>query len=126
MPLARKLLLECDVVLYDAVMHHDELARPVRVRVLLGRPAVRSPARVPDAYVREQLLALDGRLQVTELPDATPDAYLSVLLEEGYARGVVTPVLEPLQTLDQYRYRVLPAYVTDYSAHKSKILRSFL
>ena len=48
-----QLLLQIEVVLDDAVVDDDDLAGAVavRVRVLLGRPAVRRPARVADAVV---------------------------------------------------------------------------
>ena len=48
-----ELLLEIEVVLDDAVVNHDDLAGAVavRMRVLLGRPAVRGPTRVADAVV---------------------------------------------------------------------------
>ena len=48
-----QLPLQIEVVLDDAVVHDDDLARAVavRVRVLLGRPAVRRPARVADAVL---------------------------------------------------------------------------
>ena len=48
-----QLLLQIEVVLDDAVVDDDDLAGAVAVRmgVLLGRPAVRRPARVADAVV---------------------------------------------------------------------------
>ena len=51
--LALQLLLQIEVVLDDAVVDDDDLAGAVamRVRVLLGRPAVGRPARVADAVV---------------------------------------------------------------------------
>ena len=51
--LALQLVLQVEVVLDDAVVDDDDLAGAVavRVRVLLGRPAVRRPARVADAVV---------------------------------------------------------------------------
>ena len=48
-----QLLLQIEIVLDDAVVHDDDLAGAVAVRmgVLLGRAAVRRPARVADAVV---------------------------------------------------------------------------
>ena len=50
-PCAWSSLLQIEVVLDDAVVHDDDAAGAVavRMRVLLGRPAVRRPARVADA-----------------------------------------------------------------------------
>ena len=52
-PCALQLLLQIEIVLDDAVVDDDDLAGAVAVRmgVLLGRPAVRRPARVADAVV---------------------------------------------------------------------------
>ena len=49
--LALQLALQLEVVLDDAVVHHDDRAGAVamRMRVLFGGPAVRRPARVADA-----------------------------------------------------------------------------
>ena len=59
-PSAVELALQLEVVLDDAVVDDDDpaVAVAVRMRVLLGRPAVRRPARVADAE-----LALDRILR---------------------------------------------------------------
>ena len=70
-PLALQLVLELEVVLDDAVVDDDDAAGAVAVRVgvLLGRPAVRRPARVADAVVAVERVGLD---RVLEACDSLP------------------------------------------------------
>ena len=72
--LALELALQIEVVLDDAVVDDDDLAGAVavRVRVLLGRPSVRRPARVADAVVAVERVQRDGLLEVRELAGAAP------------------------------------------------------
>ena len=58
-PFFLQLLLQLEVVLDDAVVDDDDPAGAVavRMRVLLGRPAVRRPARVADAVVALERVA---------------------------------------------------------------------
>ena len=62
--------LQREVVLDDAVVDDDDPAAAVlvRMRVLLRRPAVRRPARVPEPPVTGERLALEARGEVRELP----------------------------------------------------------
>ena len=50
-PSSMKLVLERQIILDDAVVHHHDVAVAIamRMRVFLGGPAVRGPARVADA-----------------------------------------------------------------------------
>ena len=61
-----QLVLQLEIVLDDAVVDDDDAAGAVavRVRVLLGRPAVRGPARVADAVEPVDRLGADGVLEV--------------------------------------------------------------
>ena len=70
-PLRLQLVLQLEVVLDDAVVHDDDAAGAVavRVRVLLGRPAVRGPARVADAVQAVDRLGRGSRSRgSTSLP----------------------------------------------------------
>ena len=71
-PLALQLLLQIEIVLDDAVVDDDDLAGAVavRMRVLLGRPAVRRPARVADAVVAGERIGADDLLEVRQLAGA--------------------------------------------------------
>ena len=64
-PLRRQLALELEIVLDDAVVHDDDAAGAVamRVRVLFGGPAMRGPARVAEAVHAGERLGLDRRFR---------------------------------------------------------------
>ena len=64
-----ELPLEIEVVLDDAVVDDDDLpgAVAVRVRVLLGRAAVRRPARVADPVVALERVARRGPLRAARV-----------------------------------------------------------
>ena len=96
--LALQLLLQLEVVLDDAVVDDDDAAGAVAVRmgVLLGRPAVRGPARVADAVVAVDGLGADGVLELRQLAGAAPQPDGAVL-HDGDARRVVAAVLELAQ-----------------------------
>ena len=63
-------VFELEVVLDDAVVNDDDAARAVavRVRVLLGRPPVRRPARVADAVGAVERLQPDRLFEIAQLP----------------------------------------------------------
>src|SRR6185295_11675178 len=67
-----ELELQIEIVLDDAVVDDDDLARAVavRMRVLLGRPAMRRPPRVADSVVADERLAADDGLEIRQLARA--------------------------------------------------------
>ena len=113
-----QLALEVQVVLDDAVVHDDDLAGAVLVRmgVLFGGPAVRGPARVPDAVNPFERLGVDGLLEIHELARASAALDLPVAHDRD-ARGVVAAIFEAPQAVDQDGHDLLPAEITDDSAH---------
>ena len=74
--------------------------RPVQsrcgMRVLLGRPAVRRPARVADAVVAGDRIGVDHVLEVRQLAGAAAQVDGAVAHDRD-ARRVVAAVLEPPQ-----------------------------
>src|SRR5258708_1076190 len=111
-------LLEVEIVLEDAVVHHDEAALAVRVRmgVLLRGAAVGRPARVADAdRARDGLLAQHA-LEGLQASRRAPHLH-AVRVEHGHARGIVAAVLQPLEPVHDDRDRVLVADVPDDAAH---------
>ena len=113
-----ELPLQIEVVLDDAVVHDDDLpgAVAVRVGVLLGRPAVRRPARVADAVVAVERVRGQHFLEPRELPRAAPQLDRAVA-DDGHARRVVAAILEPPQPVDEDGDDLLAADVSDDSAH---------
>ena len=122
-PCALQLLLQIEVVLDDAVVDDDDLAGAVAVRmgVLLGRPAVRRPARVADAVVAGDRIERDDVLEVRQLAGAAAQVDRAVA-HHRHARRVVAAIFEPPQPLDQDRDDVLGSDVSDDPAHSCLIL----
>ena len=106
--LVLQLLLQIEVVLDDAVVDDDDPAGAVavRMRVLLGRPAVRRPARVADAVLAVDRRGRDHFLEARELAGAAPQLDRAVA-DDGDAGRVVAAVLEPPQPVDEDRHDLL-------------------
>ena len=97
-------------VLDDAVVHDGEPVGRVRMRVVLGRPAVRRPAGVADADRAVERLARELCFQILELAFGAP-ARQHAVLERRHAGGIVAAVLEALERFDQQRRDRLAADV---------------
>ena len=117
-PSAIELVLQLEVVLDDAVVDDDDAAGAVavRVRVLLGRPAVRGPARVADAVVAGERRRLQDVFEARQLAGARRTSMPSGA-DHGHARRVVAAVLEPPQPLDEDGHDLLLTDVADDAAH---------
>ena len=118
-----ELMLERKVVLDDAVMHHHHvaLAIAVRVRVLLGGPAVRGPARVADAERAIHRVHPDGLFQVAQLAFGAAHGQLAVVAINRQPGRIVSAILQPPQAFQNDRNGVLRADVAHNSAHRSII-----
>ena len=123
-PSALQLVLQSEVVLDDAVVHHHDvaLAIAVRMRVLFRGTSVRGPARVADAVGAVngvQLRMASSRLR--SLPDARRScSYLSV--HHGDARRVVPAVLQ-LRRPSIMTGRPFRTDIANDSAHAVGLLR---
>ena len=117
-PLGLQALLDRQVVLDDAVVHHHEVAGAVgvRVRVLVGGPAVGGPARVAEADAAFDRLLAQESLQVLDAPGRAPDLQPRGA-DNRDARRVVAAVLEAPEPLDHGVDRVLVPDVSDDSTH---------
>ena len=122
--LALQLVLQVEVVLDDAVVDDDDLARAVAVRVgvLLGGPAVRGPPRVADAVLAFEWLRPDDILEAGQLAGAAPQIDRAVPHHRD-ARRVVAAILEPPQAVDEDRDNFFGSDVTDDAAHRRLPLR---
>ena len=65
--LGGQLGFELAEVLDDAVVHDRDLAVHVRMRVALGRAAMRCPARMPDAGVAVERLLQEAPFEIAQL-----------------------------------------------------------
>ena len=114
-----QLLLERQVVFDDAVVHHDDvaLAIAVRVGVFLGGTAVRGPARVADAEGAIDRVHADGFFEVAQLALGAADGELFVVAVDRESRGIVSAIFEALQAVQNDRNGAMGTDVADNSTH---------
>ena len=114
-----QLVAQLAEVLDDAVVDDGDPAGAVAVRmgVEVARPAVRGPARVAEADAGTRRLAAEGVLEDRHLAGSLLHEQVAVLGDEGDAGGVVAPVLEPPQPVEQDGAGFSRSGVSDDSAH---------
>ena len=116
--LGGQLTLQLEVVLDDAVVDDDDAARAVAVGVgvLLGRPAVRRPARVADAVLAVERVGGEDRLEPRELARRPPQLH-GARPDHGQPGRVVAAVLQPAQAVDEQWHDGLGSDVANDPAH---------
>ena len=120
MPAAPKLLPEQVRVLDDPVVHDGDLAGrvDVRVRVRLGGRTVSRPAGVRYAGRTGHGPLQDGPIESLDPPGHAPDLE-SVSILDRQSGGVVAPIFESFQSLEEYRSCFAGSDVRDDSTHDS-------
>ena len=118
--LFQQLMLERQVVLDDAVVNHHDLALAIAVGmgILLGGPPVRGPAGVANAEAAVHGVQADGILEVAELAFGAAYGKLAIVAVDGQPGGVVAPVLEAFQPLQNDGNGPMGADVANYAAHR--------
>jgi hypothetical protein len=115
-PLRFQLAPQFGEILDDAVVHDGEPIGRMRMRVVLGRPAMRRPAGVADADRSRQRLAREPLFQILQFAfGAAPRQH--AVLERGDARGVIAAVFEALERIDEQWRDRLVADDPDDAAH---------
>ena len=113
------------VVLDNAVVYNCylALAAQMRMRVAIGRLAVRCPAGVADTAgaVHVAAFLLDLLLKVCNAA-ARLDNAQTVLREGSHTGRVIATVFQTVQTLDENRKRVLASGESNDSTHKIILL----
>ena len=95
-------------ILDDAVVDNGKVLSGVGVRVAFGRPAVGRPAGVADTDGAGERLTREPGLKIAQLAFGPPSDELAAF-QRGDAGGVVAPVFEPLERIDQQtRDRLTP------------------
>jgi hypothetical protein len=114
-----KFFFEFEIVFDDAVVHHDNVARAIAVRVsiLLGGTSVSGPAGVTNA-----VSAFDGRLgdgffQIAKFSRRAADFEFAGAVHDGDAGGVVAAVFEFAKALDNHGNDFFGTDVSEDSAH---------
>src|SRR5688572_20700273 len=100
-------------------MDDDDLARlvAVRVGVFLGGTPVRRPARVPYAVIAVERVETDRLLEISELTLGTAQRQMTIVIDHGNTRRVISAILELSQTVDDQRHDLFVSNVSDDSAH---------
>src|SRR5690348_13200293 len=121
--LALKLLFQFEVVLDDAVVHDDDLAGAVamRVSIFFGGPAVSGPARVAYAENAIDRGLGDGFLEVAKFAGGATDLQRTIGSHDGDAGGIVTEIFELAQAFNDDRNNLLPADIANNSAHSGHL-----
>ena len=116
---AGQLLAQLHVVLDDPVEDDREaggVAADERVRVALGDAAVRRPARVAEAVMRVRAVRA-GRGDEARRGCRRRERIELAVLAQRDPGGVVAPVLEALQAVEEKRLRLTRSDVSDDPAH---------
>src|SRR5215831_13537764 len=121
-----QLLFQRKVVLDDAVMHHDQVAGTVAMRmgILFGGASVRRPAGVADAVAAIDGIHLQYVFQVAQLARGASNAKRVVIAVDSDTGRVITPIFQAFETVDDDRDRALRAHVTNNSTHSLQCTRS--
>jgi hypothetical protein len=90
----------------------------MRVGVFLGGTAMRGPSGVSDAIAAIHGIDLQDVFEIPQFAGGAPYAEGFVVAINGYSSRIVTPVLEPLQAIENNRDRALVADIADDATHK--------
>ena len=112
-------LLQAEIVFHDAVMHDDDLAGAVAMRmsIFFGGTAVRGPARVTDAIGPFKGFEANRFFQVAQLAFGAAQLKLIPVAGDGDTRRVIAAVLKSPQALDNDGNYFLFADVANNSTH---------
>src|ERR1039458_613322 len=114
-----QLFLQAEIVLDDAVMYDDDLARAVAMRmgVFFRGTSVGGPAGVADAVSAVERLETDGLFQVAQLAFGAADLQPVPVAGNGNSSRIITAVLKPPQALEDDRNYLLLADIANNATH---------
>ena len=103
-------------ILDDAVMDHSDAIGRMRMRVVLGRLAMRRPAGVADADAAEQRRCLEARFQILQLALGAAAVEMHSFQRRDTG-GIIAAIFQPLEGIHQLiRDRTTPQNAND-AAH---------
>src|SRR5207244_6433571 len=108
-----------DIVFNNAIVYNHNPASTVavRMRVLFGRAAVGGPASMPDSVSPIERLKADNFFQVPQLALGATNLQALAIAANGNTGGVVAPILQAPQAINNDRNDALLAYISHDSAH---------
>ena len=95
-----QLVAQLAEILDDAVMHERDARRRMRMRVDLGRRAMRRPARMADAGVAGERMRMQHLVEIGELAGRAA-AFDMAVHQRGDAGGIIAAIFEPLSALPE-------------------------
>src|SRR6266851_1921300 len=117
-----KHLAQSDVVFDDAVMYHCDWSGLVWMRVGFRRAAVCRPSCMADTDMPGNRRFFQHPAEIIELAYRAANLEPAIAGQRRDSGGVVTAVFKPPQTPNQYRRGFALADVSDYSAHRLRLL----
>ena len=112
-------LLQLEVILHNAVVHHNDGAAAIAVgmRVLFAGAAVRGPARVADAVGAVNRMLADDLFEVAQLAFGAAQLQSLGTAGHGDARRIVSAILQAAKAVNDDRDYLLLTNVSDDSTH---------
>src|ERR1700738_2317872 len=106
-------------ILDDAVVDHRDIVGRMRMRVALGRLAMRRPAGMADPGVAREWLSLQSRFQVFQFAFGAA-AFEMVAFKGRDTRGIIAAIFKAFERIhDLVRDRTAPQN-SDNAAHAEK------
>ena len=109
-------------ILDDAVMHHHDAVGGVRMRVVLGRLAVGSPAGVADAGMARERLGFQPRFEIPQLAFGAA-ALQMVAFQRGDACGIVAAIFQAFERIHDLLRDRTASQNSDNAAHADQYLQ---
>ena len=103
-------------ILDDAVVDDRDTLGRMRMRVVLGRPAVGGPARMADAAMAGERFCGEFRFEIFQLAFGAAAIEL-VAFERGDACGIVAAIFKALERIDQLLRNGSATQNADNAAH---------
>src|SRR5215470_1963384 len=119
-------LFQFEIIFDDAIVNDDEPARAIamRVSIFFSWPAVCRPASVADSIFDSIYRCQTIAYLFLECLDPAHGAGNRdyTIIERSDSTRIITPIFEPLQTIDQYGNDIPPTDVSDNSTHRVLLL----
>src|ERR1700730_3722323 len=118
-PFGDQLLLEREIALNNAIVHHHDSARAVAMRmgIFFSGAAMRGPAGVSDAVGAVEWLEADHFFQVAQLAFRPADLQAFTVSCHRDSRRVIAAILQLSKTLDDDGDHLLLTYISHDAAH---------
>ena len=122
--LVLELSLKRTVILYYTVVNERQISRfrEMRMRIHIIGLAVSSPAGMRNTYVAAQIFTLHSMFQIGHLTLSLVNDQVAVIIYKRHTCAVITAVLQPGESLNQYGIRFTFTHITYYTTHSYCVL----